>query len=44
MIMASKIAEDKFGDAMRPYGGEPLETSLSEEDEKELAAELADSN
>jgi uncharacterized membrane protein len=44
VIMASKITEDKFGDAMRPYGGELLKTSLSEDDEKQLAADLAESN
>lgn len=40
VIMASKITEDKFADAMKPYGGTLLKTSLSEEDEKELAHEL----
>lgn len=40
VIMASKITEDKFADAMKSYGGELLKTSLSEEDEKELAEEL----
>jgi uncharacterized membrane protein len=44
VIMASKITEDKFGDAMGQYGGSLLKTSLSEEDEKELAAELAEGN
>jgi len=42
VIMAEKVTEDKFGDAMRPFGGQLLKTSLSEEDEKELASELAD--
>lgn len=42
VVMASKITEDKFGDAMGQYGGNLLKTSLSEEDEKELAAELAE--
>lgn len=42
VIMASKITEDKFADAMGPLGGKVLKTSLSEEDEKELAAELAE--
>ena len=41
VIMATKITEDKFGSAMKPYGGEVLQTSLSTEDEKELAGELA---
>lgn len=40
VIMASKITEDKFAAAMRPFGGDILKTSLSEEDEKELAEEL----
>ena len=40
VIMASKITEDKFADAIKPYGGKLLKTSLSEEDEKELASEL----
>lgn len=41
VVMASKITEDKFADRMAPYGGTLLKTSLSEEDEKELAHELA---
>jgi uncharacterized membrane protein len=44
VIMASKITEDKFADAMGPFGGKVLKTSLSEEDEKELAAELGESS
>jgi len=42
VIMAEKITEDKFADAMGPFGGQVLKTSLSEEDEKELASELAE--
>lgn len=42
VIMASKITEDKFADAMKAYGGTLLKTSLSEEDEKELAHELGE--
>ena len=42
VIMAEKITEDKFADAMGPCGGHVLKTSLSEEDEKELASELAE--
>jgi len=42
VVMASKITEDKFADAMAPFGGKLLKTSLSEQDEQELAAELAD--
>jgi len=41
VIMASKITEDKFADAMQPFGGAILKTSLSDSDEKELAEELA---
>lgn len=40
VVMASKITEDKFADAMRQYGGTLLKTSLSEADERELAHEL----
>ena len=43
VVMASKITEDKFADRMKPYGGTLLKTSLSEEDEKELAHELGES-
>ena len=44
VVMASKITEDKFAEAMGPFGGTLLRTSLSEEDEKELASELAEGN
>ena len=40
--MASKITEDKFATAMQPYGGQLLQTSLSEQDEADLAAELGE--
>ncbi|GAA2148779.1 DUF1269 domain-containing protein [Kitasatospora kazusensis] len=43
VIMASKITEDKFATAMQPYGGTVLKTSLTDEDEKELAEHLAGS-
>ena len=39
--MAQKITEDKFDDRMAPFGGSLLKTSLSEEDERELAHDLA---
>ena len=42
VVMASKITEDKFADAMKKYGGTLLKTSLSEEDEKELAQDLSE--
>jgi len=35
-----ELTEDKFADAMKPYGGQVLKTSLSAEDEKELAHDL----
>lgn len=41
VMMASKITEDRFASAMRPFGGTILKTSLSESDEQELAGELA---
>jgi len=41
-VMASKITDDKFADAMKQYGGTLLKTSLSDADEKELASELAE--
>jgi uncharacterized membrane protein len=44
VVMASKITQDKFDEAMGKYGGKLLKTSLSEEDEKELASELAGTN
>ena len=40
VVMASKITEDKFADRLKPFGGKLLKTSLSEDDEKELAHEL----
>jgi len=42
VIMASKITDDKFANAMKQFGGTLLKTSLSEDDEKELASELAE--
>ena len=41
VIMARKVTEDRFAAAMREFGGTVLKTSLSEEDERELASELA---
>lgn len=41
VVMASKITEDKFAAAMQPFGGTVLKTSLTDEDEKELAEHLA---
>ena len=41
VVMAAKITEDKFAAAMKQYGGTLLKTSLSEDDEKELAHDLS---
>jgi uncharacterized membrane protein len=43
VVMATKMTEDRFAAAMRPFGGELLQTSLSQEDERELAEELGTS-
>ena len=43
ILMARKVTEDKFGAAMGAFGGTVLQTSLSEQDEKELADDLAGS-
>ncbi len=43
VLMASKITEDKFAAALGPFGGTVLQTSLSDADEQELAAELGGS-
>lgn len=40
VIMATKITEDKFGAAMTPFGGQLLQTSLSDQDERDLAGQL----
>lgn len=40
VIMATKVTEDKFAAAMKPFGGQLLHTSLSEEDERDLAGQL----
>jgi uncharacterized membrane protein len=41
VIMATKLTRDKFTAAMQPYGGEVLQTSLSDEDERQLTEGLA---
>lgn len=41
VVMAGKITEDKFNAALAEFGGTVLQTSLSQENEDELAAELA---
>jgi uncharacterized membrane protein len=39
-LVIEKVTPDKAIEALRPYGGTVLKTSLSEETEKELQAEL----
>lgn len=41
VVMATKITDDKFRSAMAEFGGEVLQTSLSEAEEEQLAAQLA---
>ncbi|MFK5635841.1 MULTISPECIES: DUF1269 domain-containing protein [unclassified Ornithinimicrobium] len=41
VVMTRKLTEDKFSAAMAEFGGTVLQTSLSDEDEKGLADELA---
>lgn len=41
VVFASKVTEDKFAAGLAEFGGTVLQTSLSEESEQELAAELA---
>ena len=40
VLMAEKITGDRFAERMAPFGGHLLKTSLSEQDEKELAHDL----
>ncbi|MFB7864940.1 DUF1269 domain-containing protein [Streptomyces sp. NPDC056069] len=40
VMMASKVTEDKFAAAMQRHGGTVLKTSLSDEDERDLAEQL----
>lgn len=44
VLMVTKITEDKFNAAMAPHGGSVLKSSLSAEDEKELADMLGAAN
>ena len=39
-MVVSSMTEDKFAEAMRPFGGDILQTSLSIKDEEELKREL----
>lgn len=41
VVMTRKLTEDKFATAMSEFGGTVLQTSLSDDDEKGLADELA---
>lgn len=41
VVMTRKLTEDKFSAAMGEFGGTVLQTSLSDDDEKGLAEELA---
>lgn len=41
VVLATKLTEDKFAAGMAEFGGTVLQTSLSDEDEKALAEELA---
>ena len=41
VVMTRKLTEDKFAAGMAEFGGTVLQTSLSDEDEKALAEELA---
>lgn len=41
VVLATKLTEDKFAASMGEFGGTVLKTSLSDEDEKALAEELA---
>jgi uncharacterized membrane protein len=40
VIMSGERTEDKFTDALKPFGGRILKTSLSREQEQELADDL----
>ncbi|QIK62048.1 DUF1269 domain-containing protein [Leucobacter viscericola] len=40
VLYAVKLTEDKFADALAPFNGTIVQTSLSEADEKELAHDL----
>jgi uncharacterized membrane protein len=40
VILSQQRTEDKFVDALKPFGGQILQTSLSHEQERELTEEL----
>jgi uncharacterized membrane protein len=44
VLYAVKITEDKFAEALAPFRGTVVQTSLSEQDEKELAHDLTRPN
>lgn len=41
VLYATKLTQDKFAAALAPYEGQIVQTSLSEDEEKELAQELS---
>jgi uncharacterized membrane protein len=41
VLYATKLTQDKFAAALAPYDGEIVQTSLSDEEERELARELS---
>ena len=41
VVMASKIVEEPFGAALKPFAGTILKTSMPAEDERELVADFA---
>ncbi|PJJ61959.1 DUF1269 domain-containing protein [Compostimonas suwonensis] len=41
VVYATKLTEDKFAAALAPFGGEVIKTSLSAEEERELAHDLS---
>ncbi|RKR76359.1 putative membrane protein [Frondihabitans australicus] len=40
VIYATKLTQDKFADALAPFGGTVVQTSLSDDEERELAHDL----
>jgi uncharacterized membrane protein len=40
VVYATKLTADKFAEAIGPFGGTIVQTSLSEEDERTLADDL----
>jgi len=44
VLYATKLTEDKFAEALKPFNGTVVQTSLSDEDEKALAHDLSSSS